>query len=36
VPTPLVARLVALMHDVEEGRRPQSRETLDLLRASLV
>jgi len=35
VPTPMVSRLIALMHDVEEGRRPQSHETLDLLRASL-
>ena len=36
VPTPLVARLIELMHDVEEGRRPQSRETLDLLKGALV
>jgi 2-dehydropantoate 2-reductase len=35
VPTPLVSRLIALMHEVEEGRRPQSHETLDLLKASL-
>jgi len=35
IPTPMVSRLIALMHDVEEGRRPQSLETLDLLRASL-
>ena len=35
VATPMVSRLIALMHDVEEGRRPQSHETLDLLRASL-
>jgi 2-dehydropantoate 2-reductase len=35
VPTPLVSRLIALMHDVEDGRLPQSHETLDLLKASL-
>ncbi len=35
VPTPLVSRLIALMHDVEDGRRPQSHDTLDLLKASL-
>jgi 2-dehydropantoate 2-reductase len=35
VPTPMVSRLIALMHEVEDGRRPQSHETLDLLRASL-
>ncbi len=32
VDTPLVRRLVELIHDVEEGRRPQSWETLDALR----
>jgi 2-dehydropantoate 2-reductase len=31
VATPLVRRLVELIHDVEEGRRPQSWETLDAL-----
>lgn len=31
VDTPLTQRLVALIHDVEEGRRVQSRETLDAL-----
>ena len=36
VPTPLIARLIALMHDVEAGRRTQGRETLDLLRATTV
>jgi 2-dehydropantoate 2-reductase len=35
VPTPIVSRLIALMHEVEDGRRPQSHETLDLLKASL-
>jgi 2-dehydropantoate 2-reductase len=35
VATPLVSRLIALMHDVEEGRRPQSHETLDALQATL-
>ena len=36
VATPLVARLIDLMHEVEEGSRPQSRETLDLLRGAVV
>ena len=36
VATPLVARLIELMHDVEEGRRTQSHETLDLLKAAVV
>jgi 2-dehydropantoate 2-reductase len=36
VATPLVARLIELMHEVEEGRRPQGRETLDLLKGALV
>ena len=31
VPTPLTRRLVELVHDVEEGRRDQSWETLDQL-----
>ena len=31
VPTPLTSRLVALIHDVEEGRRAQSLATLDVL-----
>src|SRR2546427_4753227 len=35
VPTPLNACLIALMHDVEEGRRPQSHQTPDQLRAVL-
>jgi len=35
VPTPLVSRLIALMHEVEDRRRPQSHETLDLLKAAL-
>jgi 2-dehydropantoate 2-reductase len=33
VSTPLTARLIDLIHDVEEGRRPQSLETLDALAA---
>ncbi|MCG6986643.1 MAG: 2-dehydropantoate 2-reductase [Gemmatimonadetes bacterium] len=33
VDTPLVRRLVELVHDVEEGRRPQAWETLDALEA---
>jgi 2-dehydropantoate 2-reductase len=35
VPTPLVSRLIELMHEVEDRRRPQSHETLDLLKAAL-
>jgi 2-dehydropantoate 2-reductase len=35
VPTPMVSRLIALMHEVEDGRRSQSHDTLDLLKASL-
>jgi 2-dehydropantoate 2-reductase len=35
VATPLVSRLIALMHEVEDGRRPQSHETLDELRVAL-
>jgi 2-dehydropantoate 2-reductase len=31
VPTPLTARLVGLIHDIEMGTRPQSLETLDAL-----
>jgi 2-dehydropantoate 2-reductase len=31
VPTPLTARLVALIHDIEMGARPQSLDTLDAL-----
>jgi 2-dehydropantoate 2-reductase len=34
VPTPLTERLVELIHDIEDGRRPQSVETLDLLAAA--
>ena len=36
IPTPLVSRLIELMHEVEDRRRPQSHETLDLLRAALL
>ena len=35
IPTPLTARLVALIHDVERGARAQSLETLDILAAVL-
>jgi 2-dehydropantoate 2-reductase len=31
VPTPAVETLVALIHDIEDGRRPQSYETLKVL-----
>ena len=34
VPTPLTARLVDLIHDVENGHRDQSLETLDALAAA--
>ena len=35
VATPITARLVELIHDVERGVRPQSLETLDALAATL-
>ena len=35
VPTPLVSRLIELVHDVEERRRWQSHETLDVLKTAL-
>lgn len=35
VPTPMLARLVALIHDIENGARPQSLDTLDALAALL-
>ena len=34
VSTPLVSRLIELMHEVEDGKRPQSHATLDLLKAT--
>ena len=34
VATPLTARLVELIHDIENGERPQSRDTLDVLAAA--
>jgi 2-dehydropantoate 2-reductase len=34
VPTPRLARLVALIHDIEHGRRPLSLDTLDALAAT--
>jgi 2-dehydropantoate 2-reductase len=34
VPTPLSARLIALIHDVEDGRRSQDRATLGALAAA--
>src|SRR5438105_3303917 len=36
VATPLVSRLIELMHEIEEGKRPQSHATLDLLRAAVL
>lgn len=36
IPTPLTARLIELIHDIEEGRRPQSLATLDALNAVLL
>lgn len=35
VPTPLAARLIQLIHDIEEGKRPQSHATLDELMRSM-
>jgi 2-dehydropantoate 2-reductase len=34
VPTPLTARIVELIHEIERGRRRQSLETLDVLAAT--
>ena len=34
VPTPLTARLVALIHEIERGARPLSLDTLDALAAT--
>jgi hypothetical protein len=31
IPTPLTARLVTLIHEIERGARPQSLDTLDAL-----
>ncbi|MEZ4711144.1 MAG: 2-dehydropantoate 2-reductase [Caldilineaceae bacterium] len=36
VPTPITARLIELIHDLEEGRREQSLETLDQLQQTVV
>jgi 2-dehydropantoate 2-reductase len=36
VAAPLTARLVDLIHDIEQGKRPQSLETLDALAATAV
>jgi 2-dehydropantoate 2-reductase len=35
ISTPLTARLIQLIHDIEEGRRPQDLATLDLLKECL-
>jgi len=35
VPTPLTTRLVELIHDIENGARPRSLATLDLLGAAM-
>ena len=35
VPTPIITRLVALIHDIEDGTRPQSLATLDLLAVAM-
>ena len=32
--TPLTARLIALIHDIEDGRQPQAWATLDALAAA--
>ena len=34
VPTPITARLVALIHEIERGARPQSLDALDALNAT--
>jgi 2-dehydropantoate 2-reductase len=33
VPTPLTARLIELIHDIEDGKRPQDVTNLDILKA---
>jgi 2-dehydropantoate 2-reductase len=33
IPTPLTKRLIELIHDIEDGKRPLARETLDALAA---
>jgi 2-dehydropantoate 2-reductase len=33
IPTPLTKRLIELIHDIEDGRRPLAWETLDALAA---
>ena len=35
VATPITARLIELIHAIEEGKRPQSQATLDDLKASM-
>lgn len=35
VPVPLNTRMIELVYDIEEGRRPQSWETLDVLKAAM-
>ena len=35
VPTPIITRLVALIHDIEDGALPQSLATLDLLTVAM-
>jgi 2-dehydropantoate 2-reductase len=35
VPTPLTARLVTLIHEIERGARPQSLDALDILAATV-
>lgn len=34
-PAPITARLIELIHDIEDGRRPQSHATLDMLKATV-
>jgi 2-dehydropantoate 2-reductase len=36
VPTPALDRLVELIHDIEDNRRPQARETLNELVATCI
>lgn len=36
VPTPITTRLIELIHDIEEGRRTQSLDNLDILKAELL
>jgi 2-dehydropantoate 2-reductase len=35
IPTPLTSRLITLIHDIEDGRRPLAWSTLDVLQEAM-